>query len=692
MKKTGHRIRGTVHCLLVGDPSTGKSQMLRFAASIAPRAVITTGFTSTNAGLTAAATKEFGEWVLEPGALVQSDGGSCVIDELRTVSAADRTALHEAMEQQTISVAKAGLVAKLRTECSVIAACNPPMKRGSTRCMVSDGSTVELGVGGPLLSRFDLIFLLWDSVSPQHDSIVASHILEYNNNREIAPLSLDELRAYLKFVRVLYLRNGGPLLDNAASNLITRYYEAQRKRGSSPALADSLPVTVRLLETLVRLTQAHAKLMLQPHCSVWDAAMALFIMERTAHSLKARIGDCVHANGEPLFTHSKELDECFISSSPDAIPFQEQALQLLIKTFGSLPPPSQSISISNMTSQHSLCEGNTALDKGYGGVGCSPPRNAGSNAPLCSAEEVLCGNKRIRDYTSQRCMSGLVTEYDLNDTSPTTVKTKAVYSEPVFPKPFPVIPVSDYSPAHGSSTQLSNIITMINGDSGMSLESTSFNVSPPYVAEFPKENINKSLPIVSESILNHNDPQQLSCVPKDNSLPASLVTQNNADPLETADVTPANLQFENISRPANVLGWRGFKPPGRKEPTCNAPSSFVSSVVSTSGYFPDPYSQSHNQSAQFDQQLDTSQHLLGHKPTPNPPKAGIPFTTESTMQSSLRNNLYQFNGTFTECPVKHSGEPTDFDLPKDCQAGLVVPSRLKRTPEEMMETFKLRWN
>ena len=336
--RSGHRVRGTVHCLFVGDPSTGKSELLRSAVALAPRSVMTTGFTSTSAGLTAAATKEFGEWALEPGALVLSDGGSCVIDELRTVSAADRTALHEAMEQQTISVAKAGLVAKLRTESSVIAACNPPMKRGST---ASGAEVGELGVGGPLLSRFDLIFILWDTATMDHDSTIAAHILSCSAPTcQPVPLNTEDLRTFLCHSRGKYLKEGGPLLSPEAAQLIAAYYESQRARGASPALSDAIPVTVRLLESLVRLSQAHAKLVFKPLCDIWDAALAVFLMERTGHALKARVAGMSTADGQQLYTSSKELEECFIDDSPHGVQCQQEVLEIMVSTFSAYAPTS----------------------------------------------------------------------------------------------------------------------------------------------------------------------------------------------------------------------------------------------------------------------------------------------------------------------------------------------------------------
>lgn len=344
-EKSGHRVRGSVHCLLVGDPSTGKSQLLRFAAQLATRSVVTTGFTSSSAGLTAAATKEFGEWALEPGALVLSDGGTCVIDELRTVSNSDRTALHEAMEQQTISVAKAGLVTRLRTECTIVAACNPPMKRGS---LASKGIASDLGIGGPLLSRFDFIFLLWDSGSDALDESVAAHIVKVTGSDFNPPLSSEQLCKYLSYVRQKYARTGGPLLDDTAADLIARFYHDKRRRVSH-TLSDDVPITVRFLESLVRIAQSHAKLVLKDVCDVDDAAMAIFIMERSAHRTNSIIWR--EADGREVRTGDSAIGAFFLKDDPYSLQMQEYILQMIKSLFSRVQVDDDELSI---VSQHTV--------------------------------------------------------------------------------------------------------------------------------------------------------------------------------------------------------------------------------------------------------------------------------------------------------------------------------------------------
>ena len=310
----GTHLRGDINCLLVGDPGVAKSQLLRSVMNISPLAVNTTGRGSSGVGLTAAVTvdKDTGEKRLEAGAMVLADRGIVCIDEFDKMSDLDRVAIHEVMEQQTVTIAKAGIHTTLNARCSVVAAANPLY--GSYEASLDKAKNINLP--DSLLSRFDMIFVMLDDISK--DSEISSHVLgqhryrapgddggieleqdvhnllgvededgeggkvdtevrvKFNSllhkhlvtgasrNGEVEdkqlPLSHPFLKRYIHYAKERYK----PELTPDASDEIVAYYTALRQFQACPK------VTVRMLETIIRLSTAHAKLRLSKDVEVSD--------------------------------------------------------------------------------------------------------------------------------------------------------------------------------------------------------------------------------------------------------------------------------------------------------------------------------------------------------------------------------------------------------------------------------------
>ncbi|MEM4041694.1 MAG: minichromosome maintenance protein MCM [Saccharolobus sp.] len=265
------RIRGDIHVLIIGDPGTAKSQMLQFISRVAPRAVYTTGKGSTAAGLTAAVVREkgTGDYYLEAGALVLADGGVAVIDEIDKMREEDRVAIHEAMEQQTVSIAKAGIVAKLNARASVIAAGNPKFGRYISERPVSD----NINLPPTILSRFDLIFILKDQPS-ELDKELANYIVDVHAGKiQRNIIDIDTLKKYIAYAR----KNIVPKITEEAKNLIVDFFvEMRRKSTESPE--SPILITPRQLEALIRLSEAYARMALKPLVTREDAERAINIM------------------------------------------------------------------------------------------------------------------------------------------------------------------------------------------------------------------------------------------------------------------------------------------------------------------------------------------------------------------------------------------------------------------------------
>ncbi|GKY95206.1 hypothetical protein MPSEU_000483700 [Mayamaea pseudoterrestris] len=280
------RRRDQSHILFVGDAGVGKSQLLRFTKNLCPRSVMTTGVGTTSAGLTCAAVREGNgkEFSLEAGALVLADKGVCCIDEFGCIQDRDRTTIHEAMEQQTISVAKAGIVCKLNCRATIVAVMNPRDCIYDTRATLA----ANTGLEPPLLSRFDMIFILTESsCDMERHSKVSTYLLNQaiegtgwqkknliiQRSKADASWSLEKLRAYIAIVKERFQ----PEMSDEAAILIERHYESCRS-----VMNNTLSVTVRFLESLIRLSQAHARLLFRNTVTLEDAAAVIELMESTA--------------------------------------------------------------------------------------------------------------------------------------------------------------------------------------------------------------------------------------------------------------------------------------------------------------------------------------------------------------------------------------------------------------------------
>jgi len=293
----GSRIRGDLHMLLIGDPGTGKSQMLSYIENIAPRSVYTSGKGSSSAGLTAAAVRDdFGDgqqWTLEAGALVLADQGIAAVDELDKMRPEDRSAMHQALEQQEISISKAGINATLKSRCSLLGAANP--KYGRFDQYEPIGEQIDLEPA--LISRFDLIFTVTDTPDPEHDGKLADHILktnyagELNTQRakvptseftqdevdsvteQVAPeIDAELLRKYIAHAK----RSCFPTMTDEAKATIREFYVDLRSKGADEDAP--IPVTARKLEALVRLAEASARVRLSDTVDEEDADRSVSIV------------------------------------------------------------------------------------------------------------------------------------------------------------------------------------------------------------------------------------------------------------------------------------------------------------------------------------------------------------------------------------------------------------------------------
>jgi DNA replication licensing factor MCM3 len=321
--ENGTHLRGDINILMVGDPSTAKSQLLRFVLNTAPLAIATTGRGSSGVGLTAAVTqdKETGERRLEAGAMVLADRGVVCIDEFDKMSDVDRVAIHEVMEQQTVTIAKAGIHTSLNARCSVIAAANPIFGQYD----IHKDPHRNIALPDSLLSRFDLLFVVTDDIEDARDRQISEHVLRMHRYRqpgteEGAPVREDGAQllgvgldtdtdanrpteVYEKFNPMLhsgvtitvgrgasrrtevlsipfikkyiqYAKREKPILTKGAADHIVSVYSALRNDELDSGQRRTSPITARTLETLIRLSTAHAKARLSKRVEQKDADIA----------------------------------------------------------------------------------------------------------------------------------------------------------------------------------------------------------------------------------------------------------------------------------------------------------------------------------------------------------------------------------------------------------------------------------
>jgi DNA replication licensing factor MCM5 len=265
------RLRGDINVLLLGDPGTAKSQLLKFVEKVAPISVYTSGKGSSAAGLTAVVQRDpqSREFYLEGGAMVLADGGVVCIDEFDKMRDEDRVAIHEAMEQQTISIAKAGITTVLNSRTSVLAAANPVFGRYDEGR--SPGENIDFQT--TILSRFDMIFIVRDEHSENRDRTIAKHVMNIHMNRQneeiVGEIDVLKMKRYIAYCKA----KCAPRLSEEASEMLSSHFVALRKEVQQVERDNnersSIPITIRQLEAIIRISESLAKMTLttsvQPH-------------------------------------------------------------------------------------------------------------------------------------------------------------------------------------------------------------------------------------------------------------------------------------------------------------------------------------------------------------------------------------------------------------------------------------------
>lgn len=335
-----HPIRGDINCLLLGDPGCAKSQFLKYVEKTASRAVYTTGQGASAVGLTASVRKDpvTREWSLEGGALVLADRGVCLIDEFDKMNDADRTSIHEAMEQQSISISKAGIITSLQARCAIIAAANPI--RGRYNSSLPFGQNVNLTE--PILSRFDILCVVRDRVDAVEDErlanfVIGSHIRSHpsptlsstsladslqestlsssDNNNNAKPLDQLMLQKYITYAKC----HVHPQLNEVDVDKIARLYSELRRESLA---SGSIPITVRHIESMVRMAEANARIHLRDQVRSDDIDL----------SIKVMLESFIQAQKYSVMSHLRRAFGKYISTKKEHSELLQFALQELTST------------------------------------------------------------------------------------------------------------------------------------------------------------------------------------------------------------------------------------------------------------------------------------------------------------------------------------------------------------------------
>uniref|UniRef100_A0A803PMW9 DNA replication licensing factor MCM2 n=1 Tax=Cannabis sativa TaxID=3483 RepID=A0A803PMW9_CANSA len=322
-----HRLRGDINVLLLGDPGTAKSQFLKYVEKTGQRAVYTTGKGASAVGLTAAVHKDpvTREWTLEGGALVLADRGLCLIDEFDKMNDQDRVSIHEAMEQQSISISKAGIVTSLQARCSVIAAANPVGGRYDSSKTFSQN--VELT--DPIISRFDILCVVKDVVDPIADEMLAKFVVDshfksqakgahiedktFSESQDDVQmsgepadpeiLSQDMLKKYITYAKL----NVFPRLHDADMEKLTHVYAELRRESSN---GQGVPIAVRHIESMIRMSEAHARMHLRQHVTEEDVDMSIrVLLDSFISTQKFGVQKALRKSFRKYMTFKKDFNE-----------------------------------------------------------------------------------------------------------------------------------------------------------------------------------------------------------------------------------------------------------------------------------------------------------------------------------------------------------------------------------------------